>query len=316
MSGKLDELINENKLTDINAVSGSGINNVAIFGLGIMGRGLAWAIASKGISVTCVERTEKDAEEVKTHLEEEMDAEILRWGLTESEKRAILSRTDFIYDLDDMGPCDMVLECVPEDLQKKINLFKKLDDIMDENVIFATNTSTLSITELANATKRPELVLGLHFLNPVPKISLAEVVRGLHTSDTTFKRIQDFVTQIGKTSVEVYEYPGFVTTRVILPMLNEAMYVVMEGVASSTGVDTAMRLGYNLNIGPLRLADNMGLDEVLNWMSELFHELGDQKYRPCPILKKLVRAGHHGKKTRKGFFIYDELGRLTGENKY
>lgn len=314
LSGKLEELMQGNTLS--RATSTDGFNTVAIIGQGVMGRGLTWAIAAKGLSVICVEKDEESIEKAKKLLNEEMEYEILRWGLTGSEKRAILSRTTFTSNLSDVANCDMVLECILEDIHLKVELFKKLDEITPKVVIFATNTSTLSITEIANATHRRENVVGLHFLNPVPKIPLVEVVRGLHTSDKTYNKIREFVSQIGKTSVEVYEYPGFVTTRVILPMLNEAMMVVMEGIASPTGVDTAMRLGYNLNLGPLGLADSMGLDEVLNWMDELFREFGDMKYRPPAILKKLVRAGHLGKKSGRGFFQYDEFGRAIGENKF
>jgi 3-hydroxybutyryl-CoA dehydrogenase len=314
LSGKLEELMIGNTLS--RASNADGFNTVAIIGQGVMGRGLTWASASKGLSVICIEKDETDVEIAKGLLSVEMDIEIQRWGLTTSEKRAILSRTTFTTNLNDVVNCDIVLESIPEDLEMKKNLFRQLDKITPRVVIFATNTSTLSITELANSTSRPENFVGLHFLNPVPKIPVVEIIRGLHTSDKTFNQVRQFATQLSKTSVEVYEYPGFVTTRVILPMLNEAMMVVMEGVASATGVDTAMRLGYNLNMGPLGLADNMGLDEVLNWMDELFREFGDMKYRPPAILKKLVRAGQLGKKTRKGFFLYDEFGRVIGENKF
>ncbi len=314
MSGKLEELMIGNTLS--RATNSDGFNSVAIIGQGVMGRGLTWANAAKGLSVICIEKDVTDIEIARGLLSVEMDIEIQRWGLTTSEKRAILSRTTFTTDLNEAANCDIVLECIPEELEMKKALFQKLDKITPRAVIFATNTSTLSITELANSTTRAENFVGLHFLNPVPKIPLVEIIRGLHTSDKTFNKVRQFATQLGKTSVEVYEYPGFVTTRVILPMLNEAMMVVMEGVASATGVDTAMRLGYNLNMGPLGLADNMGLDEVLNWMDELFREFGDMKYRPPAILKKLVRAGHLGKKTNRGFFLYDEFGRITGENKF
>ncbi|MGB2769425.1 MAG: 3-hydroxyacyl-CoA dehydrogenase family protein, partial [Candidatus Zixiibacteriota bacterium] len=177
-----------------------------------------------------------------------------------------------------------------------------------------SHTSTLSITEIAAATKRPDKVVGLHFLPPVTKIPLAEVVRGLKTSPETLDLIKEFVEQhLDKTVVTVYEYPGYVTTRIIVPLLNEAMHVLLEGIATAEDVDTAMKLGYGFNVGPLALADMMGLDEVMKWMENLLRELSDHKYNPCPLLRKLVRAGHLGRKTGQGFFKYDEEGNKIGE---
>ncbi len=200
---------------------------------------------------------------------------------------------------------DLVIESVSEDFDVKRSVFQKLDEVCGERIIFLTNTSTLSVSELAAATRRPSRFAGMHFVTPVPKTKVAEIVRGLLTSDETVAAAKEFARQIRKTPIEVYEYPGYVTTRLIVPLINEAIYVVMEGVASAEDVDTAMRLGYNLEKGPLALADHMGLDVVMSWMEHLFHELGDLKYRPCPLLRKMVRAGRLGVKSGEGFFKYE-----------
>lgn len=280
------------------------IKKAVVIGAGIMGRGISQLIASKGIDVILIERDEEGAKTGKEKLEESMDAEIERWTMTESEKKAILSRTTVTSDINSSVYGDLVIEAITENLVAKQNLFKKIDKICDKETIFVTNTSALSITEIAEVTQRQERVIGMHFLNPVPKIPLVEIVRGLKTSDETFNIINEFSETLDKTAVEVFEYPGYITTRVIVPMINEAMYILMEGVASAEHIDTAVKLGYNLSKGPLSLADMIGLDELMAWMETLFRELGEAKYRPCPLLRKLVRAGHLGVKTGKGFFEY------------
>ncbi|MCS7228849.1 MAG: 3-hydroxyacyl-CoA dehydrogenase NAD-binding domain-containing protein [Candidatus Kryptonium sp.] len=284
------------------------IKNVAVIGIGVMGRGIVQAIAQAGFDVIAVEKDDSSLNNAMEKLEETLDYEIQRWAMTKSEKKSILSRIEWTTNIEDVKECELVIEAVDEDFELKKAIFKKLDEICPPHTIFVSNTSTLSLTKISEATKRPDKIIGMHFLNPVPKIPLVELVRALKTSDETFKKVKAFAEQIGKTVVEVYEYPGFVTTRVILPMLNEAMHVLMEGIATADGIDTAMKLGYNFQMGPLEMADTMGLDEVLTWMETLYKELGE-KYRPCPLLRKLVREGKLGKKTGEGFFKYDEFGR-------
>lgn len=290
------------------------LDRIAVIGGGQMGLGIAQAVSAKGLDVILVERNEESLAASLEQLSNNLDREIARWGLTESDKRAILSRIHGSTNLADLEEVKLILEAVSEDLSIKRDLFHRLDALVEPDAVFGTNTSTLSVTELAESTARPEQVIGMHFLYPVPKRALIEIVRGLKTSDETFNMVKAFGESIGKTVVEVYESPGYVTTRVVLPMLNEAMYALMEGVASAEGIDTAIRLGYDLAQGPLALSDQMGLDEVMKWLETMFRETGEMKYRPCPLLRKLVRAGHLGVKVGKGFFTYDEQGRRQSAN--
>ena len=307
MTDKLDQLVYANQKVQI---PGEGVSRAAIIGGGQMGRGLAQLIAGKGREVILIEKNNASAELSKQKLSLEMDKEIAHWGMTTGEKRGVLARTEFSSDISGVTQCELVIEAIPENLELKQQLFQRLDELCGVETILITNTSTLSITEIATTTSdyRQERIIGLHFLHPVPKIPVVEIIRGLRTSDKTYENVRDFARSLGKTDVEVYEYPGYVTTRVILPMLNEAMYTLMEGIATAEGIDTAMKLGFNMPKGPLALADEIGLDEVLSWMDSLFRELGDLKYRPCPILKKKVRAGHLGRKVGQGFFKYDRPG--------
>ena len=279
-------------------------HKVAVIGLGTMGQGIAQTLSQKGISVKVVEQRKEMLVKGLEELSLSLDKEIERWGITESEKKAILSRIETTEDLNEIEFEDILIEAISEDLPSKRELFKKLDEICPPKTIFVTNTSTLGISEIAEVTKREDKIIGMHFLLPVPKVPVVELIRGLKTSDETYLKVKRFAEAIEKTAVEVYEYPGYITTRVIIPLLNEAMHVLMEGVASAEDIDTAMRLGFNLNMGPLALADMMGLNVVMEWMETLFRELGDQKYKPCPILRKMVREGHLGRKTGKGFFEY------------
>ncbi len=261
---------------------------------------------------------EKDEEAIKISLEEltkSMKHEISRWSMTESEMKSILSRIRWSTNFEDIRTADLIIEAVSENLSLKLDVFKKMDKIAKEKAIFVSNTSTLSLSKIAEVTGRPDKIIGMHFLNPVPKVPLVELVKGIETSDKTVKLVTEFAKKIGKTPVEVYEYPGFVTTRAIVPLLNEAMYILLEGVASAEHIDTAMKLGYEFKMGPLEMADAMGLDEVLIWMEQLWHTLGEPRYRPCPILRKLVRERKLGKKTGEGFFKYDKNGKIIKEEK-
>ena len=284
--------------------SDDSLKKVAVVGAGIMGQGISILAASKGLDVILIEATKEDGERSLTEMEKYIDSEIARWTMTASEKKAIMSRVEISWEIEDAQYSDIVIEAVSENFEVKSKVLKALDKVCPAKTIFITNTSALSISMLASETERPDKIIGMHFLNPVPKIPLVEIVRARKTSDETFKVVEEFARTLDKRAVEVYEYPGYVTTRLIIPLLNEAMHVVMEGIASPDGVDTAMRLGYNLQIGPLALADQIGLDELLAWMETLFRELGDDKYRPCPLLRKMVRDGKLGRKTGEGFFNY------------
>ena len=286
------------------------IEYVAIIGAGVMGQGIAQTIAGAGIDVCIIEKDEEHLEAAKKSLIASMEHEIERWSLTESEMKSILSRIKWTVNIEEVKECDLIIEAVAEDFKLKTEIFKKIDTIAKPDTIFISNTSTLSLTKIAEVTTRPDKIIGMHFLNPVPKVPLVELVRAFETSDKTMKIIKGFAERIGKTPVEVYEYPGFVTTRAIVPLLNEAMHILLEGVATAKDIDTAMKLGYDFKMGPLEMADSMGLDEVLAWMEQLWKTLGEPRYRPCPILRKLVRERKLGKKTGVGFYEYDAEGRI------
>ena len=290
-----------------------GIHAIAVIGMGVMGQGIAQVVATSGIEVLAVEKSEKRMQHQLKVMDELLENEIRRWTMTKSEKRAILARIKGTTELSAIQNIPVVIEAVDENFELKKKLLHELDTLCNPNTILVTNTSTLNLSKLAAATKRADKVIGMHFLNPVPKVPLVELIRGMKTSDETFNVVKRLAQRLGKTPIEVFEYPGFVTTRIIIPLLNEAMYILMEGVATAESIDTATRLGYEFRYGPLELADMMGLDEVLAWMESLFHELGEPRYRACPLLRQMVRKGKLGKKTNEGFFKYDEHGKRISE---
>jgi 3-hydroxybutyryl-CoA dehydrogenase len=281
-----------------------------------MGCSIAESIGEKGFQVFLVDRTDELVEDAKCRVELSLNKRLEKWGITEAEKRITLSRIHFTSKPEDAATCDLIIEAVQEDANVKKRVLSNLDKVCHPLAILASNTSTLSITELAAATQRPEKVIGLHFLSPVVRVEVVEIVRGLKSSEQTVEAVKRFVKSLDKIGVEVNDSPGFVTTRLITPLLNQAMNSLMEGVASASDIDTAIRLGFGLPRGPLEMADRMGLDTVLTSMEGLFRDLGDFSFRPCPLLRKLVRAGHLGVKTGQGFFKYDEEGNLveTEEN--
>jgi 3-hydroxybutyryl-CoA dehydrogenase len=306
---KLEDLLGKTKL----ASKAEQINLVAVVGGGVMGQGIAQTVAGSGIETIVIEKNENQLEKAQRDLSESIDREINRWTLTKSEKKSIFARIHWDIDLKKVHACELIIEAVDEDFELKRDIFRKLDKIVKSETIYISSASTLSLTKIAETTDRPDKMIGMHFLNPVPKVPLVELVKCLHTSNETVEIAKNFASKIGKTPVEVYEYPGFITTRAIVPLLNEAMYILMEGVATAKDIDTAMKLGYNFPNGPLEMADIMGLDEVLTWMETLWKTLGEPRYRACPILRKLVRERKLGKKTGEGFYKYDENGKIISE---
>ncbi|MEW5692218.1 MAG: 3-hydroxyacyl-CoA dehydrogenase NAD-binding domain-containing protein [Candidatus Hydrogenedentota bacterium] len=279
---------------------------IGVIGGGNFGRGIAQTASSVGLNVIIMEKDASGIEISKGWLIQEMDIEINKWGMTESDKKAILSRIEYTLDWNKFKDIDIVIESVPELFEVKVKSLINIERVISEKTVIATNCATLSITELASKLSKPERLIGVHFHYPVVKRPLVEIVRGLKTTQETFEIARALIKVLKKESVEVFEYPGYITTRAILPFLNEAMHIVMEGVASVENVDKAMKLAYDLKIGPLELADQIGLEKVLFWMEHLFGELGEAKYRACPILRKMVRAGHLGVKTGIGFYRYKD----------
>ena len=302
---KLEDLLESSKTAKIDD---DRINSVAIIGAGIMGRGIAQTVAAMGLEVIIVELDNDRLENAKAQLTESIDREIKRWAMTKSDKKAIFGRIKWVTDPNAVKESEIIIEAVQEDFDLKVSVFKQYDKIANAETIFVSNTSTLSLTKISETISRPSKVIGIHFLNPVPKIPMVELVKGLHTSNETVLKVKEFASRIGKTPVEVYEYPGFITTRAIVPLINEAMHILLEGIATAKDIDTALKLGYNFQYGPLEMADMMGLDEVLTWMETLWSTLGEPRYRANPMLRKLVRERKLGIKTGEGIFKYDEHG--------
>jgi 3-hydroxybutyryl-CoA dehydrogenase len=287
------------------------LHRVVIVGGGMIGRSLATRIAQEGITVYLKEVSSEVLEASKAELEGALDHRIARFALTSSEKKAILSRISWVTQFDCSSDCDLAIEAVQEDFGLKQRVLRELDRRMPGDHPIVINTSTLSITELAAQNSRPERIVGMHFLYPVTTTRVVEVVRGQLTSDEVYAKAIEFARVLGKVPIKVFEMPGFVTTRVVLPLINEAIHVVMEGVADAAEVDLALKLGYDFRSGPLEWADRTGLDRVLNWMQHMYQESGEPRFRPCPLLKRLVRAGLLGAKTGRGFFTYDANRRRT-----
>ncbi|QNK55321.1 3-hydroxyacyl-CoA dehydrogenase family protein [Paenibacillus sp. PAMC21692] len=285
------------------------IKKVGVIGIGTMGQGIAEMLASKGLDVFILEQSEERLRYGLQMIEISLDKQIEKWALTNSEKKLILSRIDSVSYYEELASCELVIETITEELEAKKEVFRKLDAICSESTILASNTSTLSLTELASVTASPDRVIGIHFIYPVLKVDLVEIVRGLKTSEETFARTKHFVDEIiMKKSVMVFESPGFVTTRLICLFINEALHVLEEGVASAEDIDNAMRIGYSFSHGPFEMADRFGLDSVLAALERMFREYGELKYRPSIVLKKMVRGGHLGVKSGVGFFQYDKDG--------
>jgi len=280
------------------------IQRVGVIGAGTMGNGIAHVFARSGYEVVLCDLEPKFLDRALAVIAKNLDREVAKAKITEAQKSDALERIVTASDLAQLAACDFIVEAASEKLDVKSELFRELDRICRPDIILASNTSSISITKLAAATARPQKVIGMHFFNPVPVMKLVEVVRGLATSDETFQTVRELSLKLEKTPVEVNDAPGFVSNRVLMPLLNEAMYAVMEGVATPEAVDEVFKLGMAHPMGPLALADFIGLDVCLDIMQVLQRGLGDPKYRPCPLLIKMVDAGRLGKKSGQGFYKY------------
>ncbi|MFC4808537.1 3-hydroxyacyl-CoA dehydrogenase family protein [Paenibacillus sp. GCM10023250] len=287
----------------------TAVRKVGVVGAGTMGQSICEMLAANGLDVYMAELNEERLAHALNMIELSLDKQMERWAVTAAEKKLVLSRIHPKTTLNELQSCELVIETITEDLDSKLAIFNELDAVCPPDVILASNTSTLSLTELASVTSNPDRVIGMHFVYPVNRADLVEIVRGLKTSDDVFERTKRFVeSTIHKKGVMVFESPGFVTTRLICLFINEALHVLEEGVASAEDIDSAMRIGYAFQHGPFEMADRFGLDAVLAALERMFREYGELKYRPSFILKKMVRGGQLGVKSGRGFFEYDKDG--------
>ncbi|MFJ8457604.1 3-hydroxybutyryl-CoA dehydrogenase [Lysinibacillus xylanilyticus] len=282
-----------------------GIQKVMVIGAGQMGSGIAQVCAQAGYDVKLNDMKQEFFERGLGVMTKNLTRDVEKGRKTEDEKAAILGRISMSLDLQDASDVDIIIEAAVENMEVKQSIFKQIDQIAPAHAILATNTSSLPITEIAAVTNRPEQVIGMHFMNPVPVMKLVEIIRGLATTDEVYKAVEDMTVKLSKTPVEVNDFPGFISNRILLPMINEAIYALYEGVASKEAIDDVMKLGMNHPMGPLTLADFIGLDTCLSIMEILHEGLGDSKYRPCPLLRKYVAAGWLGKKSGRGFYVYE-----------
>lgn len=281
------------------------IKNVTVIGAGTMGSGIAHIFALKNYNVTLFDTYPNSLENGKKTISSNLDRQLKKGLITPEQKESALTNIVTTTKIESVkNDTNLVIEAIIENKAAKLSLYSQLNSLVDSDCIFASNTSSISITELATHT-RPDKFIGMHFMNPVPMMQLVEIIRGYATSDATFKLIQQLSVDLGKTPVEVFDYPGFIANRILMPMINEAIFALYEGVASANDIDTVMKLGMNHPMGPLTLADFIGLDICLAIMEVLFDGFNDSKYRPCPLLKKMVAAGKLGRKTKMGFFKYE-----------
>jgi 3-hydroxybutyryl-CoA dehydrogenase len=281
------------------------LKKIMVIGAGQMGSGIAQVCAQAGYDVLLHDLKSEQIDIGLQIILKNITRHVEKSRMTESEKSAVLARLHKSTDLHDAGGVDIVIEAAVENMDVKRDIFAQLDEITPDHTILASNTSSLPITEIAATTDRPERVIGMHFMNPVPVMKLVEIIRGLATSDEVCKKVEDLTKTLGKVPVEVNDFPGFVSNRILMPMINEAIYTLYEGVATKEAIDDVMKLGMNHPMGPIELADFIGLDTCLSVMEILHEGFGDDKYRPCPLLRKYVKAGWIGKKAGRGFYIYE-----------
>ena len=277
---------------------------IGVIGAGQMGNGIAQVAAAQGLHVTMMDVAEAAVQKGLATIAGSCDRLIKKEKMNEAQKAELLKRIQPATALSALSDCDFVVEAATENIELKLKIFRELDAVAKPSAILCSNTSSISITKIAGQTKRPEQVAGMHFMNPVPLMQLVEGIRGLQTSDATFRSVRELAEKLGKTFVEGRDMPGFIVNRVLMPMINEAVYALYEGVAEAKAIDEAMKLGTNQPMGPLTLADFIGLDTCLAIMNVLHQGLGDSKYRPCPLLIKYVEAGWMGRKSGRGFYSY------------
>ncbi len=278
---------------------------VAVIGSGTMGNGIAHVFAQHGDDVTLVDTAQAALDRAKQTIEKNLGRQVKREKISEEEAAATLGRIKTTLAMPDVGDAGLIVEAVFESFEVKREIFTQLEEICPPDAILATNTSSISVTKIAGVTGCPERVVGMHFMNPVPMMKLVEIIRGTATSDATYTKIKALTESLGKTPALANDYPGFIANRILLPMINEAVYCLMEGVADRDAIDTVMKLGMAHPMGPLTLADFIGLDVCLAIMEVLHEGLGDDKYRPCPLLRNMVRAGYLGRKSGRGFYTYE-----------